>query len=121
MAVIDYTDVETSLGRTLTTTEQGQVTQWIGDAELLIKARLGDLTLLDQDALMYVVREAVVARSRNPEGYQSESIDDYTYRHGSETRRVTILDEWWRLLDPTTGSGMFSVRPFFEPDPWPLP
>ena len=94
---------------------------------MLIEARLGDPSLLDQARLDFVVREAVATRFRNPEGYQSESIDDYTYRHGSETRRVTILPEWWDLLSPTSASGAFSVRPSFEPDagpydPWmPLP
>lgn len=116
-------DIETALGRTLTEIEQGQANQWIDDALLLIGARLGDPSELDQSALDYVVREAVSARFLNPEGYQSESIDDYTYRHGSETRRVTILPEWWELLSPTTEGPAFSVRPGFEPDtaipdPW---
>jgi hypothetical protein len=93
-------DIETALGRTLTDTETAQADQWLSDALLIIGARLGDVALLDQPTLDYVVREAVTARFRNPEGYQSESIDDYTYRHGSETRRVTILPEWWDLLSP---------------------
>lgn len=108
-------DIETALGRTLTTTEQAQATQWIADALMLIEARLGDPALLDATAVDYVVREAVVARFRNPDGYQSESIDDYTYRHGTETRRVTILPEWWELLSPSRVSGAFSTRPDFEP------
>lgn len=109
-------DIQTALGRTLTAQEIDQANQWIADARLLIGARLGDLTLLDQPALDYVTREAVVARFRNPDGFQSESIDDYTYRHGAETRRVTILDEWWNLLSPAVQSGAFSSRPGFEPD-----
>jgi hypothetical protein len=109
-------DVETSIGRSLTEPEQSQVNQWIGDAELQIRLRLGDLDLLDQDALDFVTREAVVARLRNPDGMSSETIDDYTYRLPSETRRVTIIDDWWRMLDPNTGSGAFSARPYFEPD-----
>ena len=113
---VQVSDIETALGRTLSATEQAQATQWIADALLIIEARLGDTTALDQDRLDYVVREAVVARFRNPEGYQSESIDDYTYRHGSETRRVTILPEWWDLLAPARESGAFSTRPTFEPD-----
>lgn len=113
---VQVSDIETALGRTLTVAEQAQASQWIADALLLIEARLGDTTLLDQARLDYVVREAVVARFRNPEGYQSESIDDYTYRHGNETRRVTILPEWWDLLSPATQSGAFSTRPGFEPD-----
>ena len=113
---VQVSDIETALGRTLTTQEQAQATQWIADALMLIEVRLGDPDDLNQTALDYVVREAVVARFRNPEGFQSESIDDYTYRHGSETRRVTILPEWWELLAPARVSGAFSTRPSFEPD-----
>ena len=113
---VQVSDIETALGRTLTVREQAQAIQWIDDALMLIKVRLGDPADLDQDALDYVVREAVVARLRNPEGFQSESIDDYTYRHGTETRRVTILPEWWELLAPARMSGAFSTRPTFEPD-----
>ena len=116
---VQVSDIETALGRTLTVVEQAQATQWISDALLLIKGRLGEPSLLDQDNLDYVVREAVVARFRNPEGYQSESIDDYTYRHGSETRRITILPEWWALLSPVGTASAFSVRPTFEPDAGP--
>lgn len=104
-------DIETALGRTLTDTEEPQAVQWIADALMLIEARLGDPALLNQDRVDFVVREAVVARFRNPEGYQSESIDDYTYRHGSETRRVTIIDEWWVLLSPRRRGKAFSVVP----------
>lgn len=124
---VEVSDIETALGRTLTPGEQAQASQWIADALMLITVRLGDPSALpNQGALDYVVREAVVARFRNPEGYQSESIDDYTYRHGTETRRVTILPEWWELLSPTGNSGAFSTRPSFEPDRgpcdlwWPL-
>jgi hypothetical protein len=100
---VQVSDIETALGRTLSDVENAQAVQWIADALLLVGVRLGDPTLLNQTALDYVVREAVVARFRNPEGYQSETIDDYTYRHGTETRRVTILDEWWDLLTPAPG------------------
>lgn len=117
---VAVSDIETALGRTLTPQEVNQANQWIADARMLIGARLGDLTLLNQPRLDYVTREAVAARFRNPEGYQSESIDDYTYRHGAETRRVTILPEWWNLLDPDAGSGAFSARPYFQPDTAPL-
>jgi hypothetical protein len=112
---VTVSDIETALGRTLTATEQAQATLWIADALLLIGARLGDVAELDQDVLDYVVREAVVARFRNPDGYQSESIDDYTYRHGTETRRITILPEWWDLLTPAGASAAFTITPYGEP------
>jgi hypothetical protein len=112
---VAISDIETALGRTLTASEQAQANQWITDALMLVEVRLGDLTELNQAALDYVVREAVVARFRNPDGYQSESIDDYTYRHGTETRRVTILPEWWDLLTPAGASAAFTITPYGEP------
>lgn len=117
MAVATYEDVAVALGRPISdVTEQGQVTYWLDAVELQIKARLGDITALDQDVLKYVEVEAVATKMQNPNGYQSETIDDYTYRFGTETRRVTILSEWWDLLRPATASGAFSTRPGFEPD-----
>lgn len=116
MAVVNHLEVETSLGRSLSSTEIAQVEQWIGDAELLIRTRLGDLDALDQDALAYVVREAAAARARNPEGYQYEAIDDYRYGMPAESRKVAILDEWWDLLTPSARAGAYSVRPDFETD-----
>lgn len=113
---VQISDIETALGRNLTSTEQAQATQWIADSLLVISGRLGDTTLLDQGVLDYVVREAVVARFRNPEGYQSETIDDYTYRLPNETRRITILPEWWEMLAPTRSGDVFSVRPNFTAD-----
>jgi hypothetical protein len=113
---VSIIDIETALGRTLSNTEQSQANQWIADAVMLIEARLGDPGLLDQSRLDYVVREAVISRFRNPDGYQSETVDDYTYRHGTETRRVTILPEWWDLLSPSADAAVFSARPSFVSD-----
>ena len=122
MAVATFEDVAVAIGRPISDqTEQARVSYWLDAAELQIKARFADLALLDQAALRFVETEAVAARMVNPEGYQSESIDDYTYRYGSETRQVVIRDEWWRLLDPDTGAGAFSARPYFVPDATPLP
>lgn len=110
-------DVAVSLGRPIVGhVEVDQVSWWIRAAEVQIRARLGDLSLLDQEVLNYVVVEAVAAKAQNPEGALSETVDDYTYRLPSESRRVTILDEWWSLLDSGSSSGAFSIRPGFEPD-----
>lgn len=112
------------LGRTLTATEETQATQRVKNALVVIRGRLGQaLTGVSDDNLVYVLSEVLLARTRNPEGFQSEQIDDYSYRHGAETRRVSILDEWWDLLTPVRESGAFSVRPSFVPDtalldPW---
>lgn len=108
---VDVLDIATALGRTLSNTEQAQAATWIGDARLLIGARLGDIDALDQARVDYVVREAVIARFRNPDGYQSETIDDYTYRLPAETRRITILPQWWDLLRPRGRGRAYSVMP----------
>lgn len=117
MAVATYEDVAVAIGRPISdATEQAQVTYWLTSAELIIRARLGDVAALDQAVLKFVETEAVAAKMQNPEGFASETIDDYTYRLPAESRRVTILDEWWQMLDPDSGSASSSIRPGFEPD-----
>lgn len=122
MAVATYADVELAIGRPIPEgPERNQVEYWLNAAELLIKSRLGDVTLLDEAAVTYVEAESVAARLRNPDGYASESIDDYTYRFGSETRQVAIRPEWWGLLSPLAGAEGYSTRPGFEPDTYAVP
>jgi hypothetical protein len=120
VAIIDYTDVATAIGRPISDDdERAQVEQWISDVELLIGARLGDLSLLDQSLLAYVEREAVVARMRYRADRNSlrttaneDAVDD-----GEEHYFLRILSPWWALLSPgKTGSGAFSVRPYFTAD-----
>lgn len=119
--------IAVALGRTapeLDSAEYQQWEMWISDARMLITARLvGDsdgkvasLDDLNQDALDYVVREAVVAQVRRPDDATQVEIrvDDgsvgKTYR--SSAGRVTIRDEWWDLLSPTDSKrGAFSIRP----------
>lgn len=122
MAVATYTDVATALGRPISGAEVEQVNYWLDGAEMLISARLGDLAALDQTALAYVETEAVVAKVMNPspDPGGSEQIDDYVRRWGSTPfRGIEILDAWWELLSPSTGSSAFSVRPSFEADTTP--
>lgn len=97
--------------------EYAQWEQWIADARFLISARLGDITLLDQPTVDYVVRQAVVAHVRRPDDATqiTVAVDDAsssrTYR--SSRGRVEILDEWWALLAPTDSrTRAFSVTPY---------
>lgn len=109
--------VVAELGRALTDIETAQATQRVKNALVVIRGRFGsDLSDLDEDALVYVLSEILLARSRNPDGFQSETIDDYTYRLPDETRRLTLLPEWWDLLTPLRESAVFSARPQFETD-----
>ena len=119
------TDVAVALGRAVPdpdSTEAAQWDMWIGDAEMLIQARLGDLNELDQPKLAYVVREAVVAHVRRPDDATqvSVAIDDASTSRMYRTSRgrITILDEWWDLLSPSDRtSGAFSIRPSRSANP----
>lgn len=117
MAVAVINDVEVELGRTLSTEESAQAGVWLDRAERQIVKRLGPVANLDQDAVRDVETMAVAAKVSNPTGASSETVDDYTYRLPTETRRVTILDEWWALLSPATSSYTISLA---GPDPDPL-
>lgn len=115
MAVTPET-IAVALGRTAPADGSAEFLQWqmwIGDALMLIDARLGDPALLDQAKLDYVVREAVKAHVLKPDDATEVrvAVDDAstarTYR--SSKGRVFILDEWWDLLSPTVSSGAFVV------------
>lgn len=112
MSVATYQNVAVALGRPISDpTEQAQVAYWLNAVELQITTRLGAISALNQDAVLYVETEAVATKMQNPNGYQSETIDDYTYRFGTETRRVQILDEWWVLLGAVKRSRAYSIQP----------
>jgi hypothetical protein len=119
VAVADVDDVARSLARDITSvSEIAQVTLWLDDAEMQIRLRLGDVSLLDHDVLVFVEREAVILKIRNPDGKQSEGIDDYNYRRNEDNARgqVVILDAWWDMLTPDTSSGgAFSITPGGDP------
>jgi len=106
------TDIALALGVPVPVAGSSEALQWalwISDALLLIEARLGDPTALDQPRLDYVVREAVSAQVRRPDDATSVEIavdDGRVARQYSSSRgRVYIRDEWWALLDPNAGSG----------------
>ncbi len=110
-------DIARALGRETPaggSAEYAQWEMWIGDALMLIEARLGDPALLNQTRLDYVVREAVVAQVRRPDDATSVEIavDDgrEARRYTSSSGRVSIRDEWWDLLDPNSKSSTaFSI------------
>jgi hypothetical protein len=113
--------IAVALGRTdPTANEMLQWEMWIGDALMLIDARvdaLGITTELDEARLDYVVREAVVAHVRRPDDATQVTISvedastSKTYR--SSRGRIEILDAWWALLGLTAPTGgAFSVDVF---------
>lgn len=123
-------NVAVDLGRATPATgsaDYQQWQQWISDALLLLRvgdrqhAGLGDLSLLDQDTVDYVVRRAVVDHVKRPDNATQVDIqvDDgrVSRRYESGKGRVVILDEWWDMLTPESApDGAFSVRPSFLSD-----
>lgn len=110
--------IAVALGRTApdpSSVEYDQWEMWIQDAQMLIGARLGDLSQIDAAKLDYVIREAVVAHARRPDDATQVSValDDAssTKIYRSAKGRVTILDEWWDLLSPAKAGRAFSLRP----------
>lgn len=117
MAVATWQQVQTALGRPISTeAEQEQVTWWLTGIEMLIRSRLGDLTLIDQDTLVYVEVEAAAEKARR-HGTRESSIT-VTADDGSVTRRYEnqvsdgdITDYWWNLLSPASASAAFTINP----------
>lgn len=118
MAVATYQDVAVAIARPISTeAEQAQVTYWLNGVELYIKARFGDLSILDQDALTYVETEAVAAkvnRHGTRESSITVSVDDanVTRRYENPVTAGDISDEWWDLLEPTAAADAFTVSPY---------
>jgi hypothetical protein len=116
-------DVAAELGRPIssfTADETAQVNAWLRRAEATIRTRVPDLvtqvgnSTLDVE-LVASIEAAVVARKvLNPEGKQSEAIDDYTYRRVEAAATVDLAptDDEWALLIPTVATrGAFTIRP----------
>lgn len=118
-------DIAVELGRPTpdqASVEYRQWTDWISQALFLIKNRLGDPTLLDPEAVDYVVRQAVATHARHPDGASqvSVSVDDTNVlrSYGQPAGRIVILPEWWALLtdDSSDGYTFGSVQMYGQPD-----
>lgn len=121
--MITTDDVAVELGRPAPDDAQAEQWQrWIEQALYLIGKRLGDVDLLDQNDVDYVVLQAVVAHVRQPDSATQVdvAVDDgrVSRRYASGAGRVVISDDLWALLDPdlTTASGVGSTQMFGEPD-----
>jgi hypothetical protein len=114
VAVATFTDVGVALRRTISdTAEQAQINHWLTGAEMAIKSRLGDVSLLDQDILKYVEAEAVAEKVRRA-GREEESIT-VNVDDGSVTRRYApmsaddISGDLWSLLSPARSSTAYTI------------
>lgn len=116
---VNSSDVQVTLGRTLTSQQHAQAAMWIGQATALIAARatLHGLALseLDPDILDMVITEAVANRLKRPDDATEVTVqhDDtqVSRRYESSTGQIEILDQWWALLFPATAGagGAFTI------------
>lgn len=119
------TDVQARLGRPISdAAEIAQVTAWLADTEVLIRARVPDIDervaagTPPAATVTMVVSNVVIRKLQNPDGKIQEGLDDYNYRLNENARRGELFltdDEWALILGPVA-SGAFSVRPYFESD-----
>ena len=118
---ISWYEVQTTVGRTLTTLEQHQAELWIGQARTIISRGPDgrspiDLDSLDQHVLDMVVTEAVADRVKHPDSATQVdvSVDDgrVSRRYESGSGQIRIRDEWWALLEPNPkpSRGAFTIR-----------
>lgn len=124
MAVATYVDVEVALGRPISTVaERAQVEWWLTGVEMVIRARLGDIALLDQEIVKYVEVEAVAAKVRRHGTAESSitvSVDDgsVTRRYENPVDAADITGAWWELLAPLSTSDAFTINPFAGTRPY---
>jgi len=117
-------DIAVELGRptpAADSVEFAQWTRWIARARMLIQARLGDLSLLDQAVLDEVTVLAVAAHAKNPDSATQVDvrIDDAatSRRYSTSSGAIDILDDWWDWLSPDSGtSSAFTISPTGAPD-----
>lgn len=117
MAYATETDVQSRLGRPLTTEENEQVSTLLGDVEILIKSKIPDLEdqiealTISPEVVVMVEASAVARLMRNPDGYTSESDGDYTYQINWKmaSGSLEISEREWSLLG--VSGGAFVINP----------
>jgi len=117
MAYATVVDVESRLGRDLSTEEENQVTVLLDDVEALIRARIPDLddrvaaSANYERIVVMVETNAVVRVLRNPDAYVSETDGNYSYQRASQGSNgmLELLPVEWEWLG--SGSDMFQIIP----------
>ena len=113
-------DIATHLGRPLNSTEEAQVSLWIGWLEADIALRLPPPTLVDDLVAQRVIVQSIAAYMDNPSAASEVqvSVDDgsVTKRYTKSLGRVQILPELWADLGWSGDTGAFTVTPYAAPD-----
>lgn len=117
MAYAIADDVAERLGRELDDQEAQIVGVRLGDAELLIKARIPTLDakitagLILEEVVVMIEADAVLRLIRNLEGFSEEADGTYSYVIDARVAsgRLAILDDEWPLLG--VRKGVFMLAP----------
>lgn len=118
MAYATSADVEARLGRTLDSSESQIVTARLGDAELIIKSRIPDLSTkitdgkIIQAAVVMVEADMVLRLVKNPDGFAQETDGNYSYTLHSDiaSGRLSVLPHEWALLG--IRGGVYTIAPY---------
>lgn len=118
MALASATDVQTVLGKELSTEETALVERRLAQVERMILRRIPDLAVkiaagdLDESDVIDIESEAVLRVVRNPEGLYSEQDGQYGYQLSREAadNSLRITAEEWLTLG-IRPSKMFSIAP----------
>lgn len=124
MTYATVSDVADWLGRTLSdlsAPEQAQIQAWLSRVEGRIATRVPDLATRAMSpaylaTVVGVEIDVVIRRFNNPEGKESERVDDYAYGRNAAAARADLWptdDEWAELL-PVTARGAFSIHPLLS-------
>ena len=122
---VSVDQIQISVGRPLTSTEQAQAALWIEDARTIIShgpdgRSTIDLTSVDQATLDLVVREAVADRIKNPDPATKVTIavdDGSTSReYTAASGQIRIRPEWWAMLLPEEAGQNASIPLVGRPD-----
>lgn len=125
MSLATVEDVAARLGRETSSEENELAATLLGDAELMLRARIPDLlerAAKDSgfaDLVVMVEANMVVRVLRNPDGYRQESEGGYSYTVDTRAAAgfLTVLDDEWKLLGYRDGA--FTITPHLGGDRWP--
>ena len=123
MAYATVSDVEVRYGRTLTSSESGQVEAWIGDLEAEILERIPTIEALilagrpTVPTIARVISQAIIRKLDNPKGLKSRTvaIDDYStteqpWIEGTPGGGPELTDDEWSKLLPGSSGDAFTIN-----------
>lgn len=112
----------------MTDPDLGRATAALEDASALVRAEAGRPFLNDDGdavtapaAVVTIVVQAALRAFRNPEGFATESLGDYSYRLTDEAASVYLTEEEKRIVRDAGGVSSYGVVSVRTPTPFERP